>query len=198
VGPPLPLALRRRVICPLLSIFYALSEWNVSVGSARLPLSLGLGYALGTYWLIAISALLRAVQYEHPRQWFWVLFFYCAAPIYVSLNFALVVISAVKIYSGRAGGWVVTRRSAVGAAGGGSSEARAHLTPEGAGMKKVPTWLAMNSFATGRFNQLDDTLPAEDVPREDSQMLAGGQLEFTLGWSSRTPSATPSKTNVLL
>ena len=51
-------------------------------------------------------------------------------------------------------------------------------------MKKVPTWLAMNSFATGRFNQLDDTLPAEDVPREDSQMLAGGQLEFTLGWSS--------------
>ena len=28
-------------------------------------------------------------------------------------------------------------------------------------MKKVPTWLAMNSFATGRFNQLDDRLPAE-------------------------------------
>ena len=55
VGPPLPLALRRRVICPLLSIFYALSEWNVSVGSARLPLSLGLGYALGTYWLMHIA-----------------------------------------------------------------------------------------------------------------------------------------------
>jgi hypothetical protein len=108
-----PLALRRRVICPLLSIFYALSEWNVSVGCARLPLSLGLGYALGTYWLIAISALLRAVQYEHPRQWFWVLFFYCAAPIYVSLNFALVVISAVKIYSGRAG-WRLGRHPAEG------------------------------------------------------------------------------------
>jgi len=34
----------------------------------RLPLGLGLGYALGTYWLIALAALLRAVQYEHPRQ----------------------------------------------------------------------------------------------------------------------------------
>ena len=54
-SPPLPLALRRRVICPLLSIFYALSEWNVSVGCARLPLSLGLGYALGTYWLMHIA-----------------------------------------------------------------------------------------------------------------------------------------------
>ena len=187
------------VICPLLSIFYALSEWDVSVGSARLPLSLGLGYALGTYWLIAISALLRAVQSEHPRQWFWVLLFYCAAPIYVSLNFALVVISAVKIHSGRAGGWVVTRRSSEGAAGGGggSSEASAHLTPEGRAMKKVPFWLAMNSFATGRFNQLDDRLPAEDVPREDSEMIARGP-EFALGWSSRTPSGTPSQASVLL
>ena len=167
------------------------------MGSAHLSLSLPLGYALGTYWLIAISALLRAVQYEHPRQWFWVLFFYCAAPIYVSLNFALVVISAVKIHSGRVGGWVVTRRSSDGASGPRSAEARAHLTPEGGGMKKVPTWLAMNSFATGRFNQLDDRLPAEDVPREDAQIIAGG-AEFALGWSSRTPSRTPSKRSELL
>ena len=64
-------------------------------------------------------------------------------------------------------------------------------------MKKVPTWLAMNSFATGRFNQLDDRLPAEDVPREDAQIIAGG-AEFALGWSSRTPSRTPSKRSELL
>ena len=61
-------------------------------------------------------------------------------------------------------------------------------------MKKVPTWLAMNSFATGRFNQLDDRLPAEDVPREDAQCGA----EFALGWSSRSAAGTPSKANVLL
>jgi len=67
-------------------------------------------------------------------------------------------------------------------------------------MKKVPTWLAINSFATGRFNQLDDTLPAGDRCRAKTRRCsqAANQLEFTLGWSSRTPSATPSKTNVLL
>ena len=53
-------------------------------------------------------------------------------------------------------------------------------------MKKVPTWLAINSFATGRFNQLDDTLPAEDRCRAKTRRCsqAANQLEFTLGWSS--------------
>lgn len=194
------LSLSIGAISPILSMCYVLSDWNVSVGRARLSLSLGLGYALGSYWLIAISALLRAVQYEHPMQWFWVLFFYCAAPVYVSLNFALVVISAVKIYSGRVGSWVVTRRSSVGASGG-LSEAGAHH-PKGGDMKKVPSWLAMNAFATGRFNQLDDRLPAKDVPFflfEDSQIIAE-RLESTScsAGASQTPSRRSSNTNVLL
>ena len=160
------------VVSPILSVFIALSEWGAGI-------SIGLGYALGTYWLIAISALFRAVQYEHPRQWLWVLFFYCAAPLYVSLNFMLVVISTIKICSGNVGAWHVTRRSSAAAGRASEPGADDRATPR---LRKVPTWLAFNRFATGRFNQPEEDLKDEDVPHESvAQILSEEVVEF--GWS---------------
>ena len=61
--------------------------------------------------MLSLAALTAALQFQTAAQLPWVLVFYCVAPLYCVWTTTLVLISAVKIASGRVGAWHVTRRA---------------------------------------------------------------------------------------
>ncbi len=93
--------------------------------------SFGLSYALFTWVVMILAALTAALQFQTAAQLPWVLVFYCVAPLYCVWTTTLVLISAVKIASGRVGAWHVTERP----------------------MPHTDSFLVLNRLASFRFNQ---------------------------------------------
>lgn len=179
------------VITPYLSLFYVITDWGFWTRGE-------LYYSLTTYWLVVAAAVLRAVQHDSKLGALWVLIFYLCGPLYITWTISLVIIGLVKIFTGKVGAWHVTRRanSEVNLAKQ-SGEAQATTngaglldeeeegmhailrssSPSGAGMSRIPSWIAFNPFGTFRFNQMDEPLdetrrPRETIPEEDGGVIS--------------------------
>ena len=179
------------VITPYLSLFYVITDWGFWTRGE-------LYYSLTTYWLVVAAAVLRAVQHDSKLGALWVLIFYLCGPLYITWTISLVIIGLVKIFTGKVGAWHVTRRanSEVNLAKQ-SDEAQATTngaglldeeeegmhailrssSPSGAGMSRIPSWIAFNPFGTFRFNQMDEPLdetrrPRETIPEEDGGVIS--------------------------
>ena len=155
-------------------------------------------YAIATYWIIVLSAIIASLQHESRTQTLWVFIFYATGALYILWTFTLIIISLVKIFSGRVGAWHVTRRATGGGGGAANGHAnggaaRGHADGGEAGfaqvlkerpcgglrrsrsserMRRVPSWLAFNPLSTFRFNQLDEPVEANRMPRESSYSQA--------------------------
>lgn len=178
-------------LTPVVSLFYVITDWGQVT-------EVEFYYAIATYWIIVLSAIIASLQHESRTQTLWVFIFYATGALYILWTFTLIIISLVKIFSGRVGAWHVTRR----ATGGGGGAANGHANGGAASghadggeagfaqvlkerpsgglrrsrsserMRRVPSWLAFNPLSTFRFNQLDEPVEANRMPRESSYSQA--------------------------